>query len=141
MSMLISLIMLGLGTYYWSNGQKPGGYVRQPSAIYPDRARNPMLLEDDKREKSMYSGQRQDTVRLPFGPPNAFQKTIDDPSFLMSNPVYGTQYQKNMRNIQIRTEQWEVDPKFNSPLNNYASMHMPEYPLQAISNWSNKKGY
>lgn len=126
---------------YWANNGVPptnGIFLKkQPGAIFPDKANNPLILRDDTFEKS-FAGQKQTSIRLPFGPPNAYQRTIGDISML-SNPLYPIAYQKNIRNIQIGTPDWRVDPKFNSPFNNYASMHMPEADLESISKWGGVK--
>lgn len=137
MSILIwALTGLG-GLYWWKTGQPPTEtLVSQPGAVYPDRRRNPMILRDDVLEKS-FMAQKQTSVRLPFGPPNSLQRTIDDPALLLSNPEYGKQFQKNMRNVEFRTQEFRVDPMFNSPLNNYSSMHVPECIL-CISNWAKR---
>lgn len=125
------------GFFYWYSQKRPEmpWVTYQAGAVFPDRARNPMILRDDTMEKS-FAAQKQTTVRMPYGPPNAFQRTIGDP-IMLTNPQYQQEYQKNIREIQIDTVDWRIDPKFNSPLNNNTGcMHIPEQMLASISNWS-----
>lgn len=94
------------------------------------------LLFTDLQEKS-FSTQLQTTVRMPFGP-NPQQRFINDMSLLKS-PRYQESYQRNIWNNQIGTEDWRIDSKFNSSLNQYASMHMPESTPEQISNYHFKR--
>lgn len=135
--MVLVCLLLGVGLFYYWRKCRPGTpYIPwQPGAVFPDRAKHPDILRDDTREKSMVA-QRQDTVRLPYGPPNAYQRTIGFPPML-ANPHYQKEYQKIMRECQIDTVDWRVDPKFNSPLNNTpGSQHIPENMIGSISKWS-----
>lgn len=136
---LIVTMLIGAGIIYWyNNGMISPLAPQQAGAAFPNRMKLPLILNDDRLEKSMIAQKQTNTGRLPLGPPNPFQYTIDDPSFLMSNPNYPKYYQRNIRNVsEIRTEDWRVDPKFNSPYNNYASLHMPENSLDSISKWGN----
>lgn len=132
---MFCVLFLG-GLYYYYKKTRPAlpWIGPQPGAYYPDRAKMPMPLRDDVWEKS-FAAQRQCTVRMPFGPPNAYQKTIGDP-IMLTNPDYGREYQKIMREVQIDTVDWRIDPKFNSPLNNTpGSQHIPEPMIKSISKW------
>jgi hypothetical protein len=96
-----------------------------------------MPLRDDVWEKSMV-GQVPNSVRLPFGPPNAYQHRFEDPH-LTQNREYRKQYQKQIREVQIDTVDWRIDPKFNSNLNNYVQNHQPEDDLGKIGRYHAKK--
>jgi hypothetical protein len=137
--MIFCIVFLG-GLYYWWKNLRPAlpGIGAQPGAAWPDRAKHPLVLRDDVLEKQMRS-QQQTTVRMPFGAPNAYQRTILDP-ILLTNPNYQKEYQNIMRETQIDTVNWKIDPLFNSPLNNTpGSQHIPENMIRSISNWSHKR--
>lgn len=96
----------------------------------------PYLLQQDPETKS-FEGLSQTTVRMPFGP-NPQQRYINDMS-LLSSQAYQQDYQRNIGNVTVGTEDWRVDPLFNSNLNNYASFHMPEANIGQIQKFWEKR--
>jgi hypothetical protein len=58
---------------------------------------------------------------------------------LLQSPQYQESYQRNIHNLKIGTEDWRVDPKFNSDINQYASLHMPESTPEQLSNYHFKR--
>lgn len=140
--MIATLLGIVALVYWWKwDFMSPGAMraqmiaPKQAGATYPN-TRKLGFIENENRMQLSMAAQQQTTVRLPYGAPNAYQKTIETPAMLLTNgSEYPRSYQKNIKNIQIGTEDWRVDPKFNSPINNYASMHMPENNLSSVSKW------
>lgn len=133
---MFCVLAAGAIFYFWRKARPGKPWIgAQAGAYWPDRAKNPLILRDDTLEKS-FAGQKQCTVRMPFGPPNAYQHTIGDP-ILLTNPSYQREYQNIKREAEIDTVDWRIDPKFNSPLNNTpGSQHIPEPMIASISKWS-----
>lgn len=130
--------MISLLSGLWTFGQMDLGFRKSDQIMVEQNKKhyNQTLLFTDTQEKS-FATQLQTTVRLPFGPnPGQFQ--INDMSLLQS-PQYQESYQRNIHNLQIGTEDWRVDPKFNSSINQYASMHMPESTAEQLSNYHFKR--
>lgn len=82
----------------------------------------PEALRIDWREKS-FAAQDQTTVRLPHGGNPDYQKHVADIT-MIDTPQYQQDYQINIRNLQILTEDYRIDDQFMTDKNNYSNYHM-----------------
>lgn len=91
-------------------------------------AREPLLIEDDLDEKSFAAAQRDNTVRMPFGP-NPQTHYVNAPE-MVQWPAYRTHYKSNLFTMTVDPQaEWRFDEQFTTALVNTAVPHMPEdYP-------------
>jgi hypothetical protein len=86
-------------------------------------------------EVQSFAGRPQFEIRGPYGP-NPDQKYIQDQSFF-DNDYYQKRYQKDKFQMDIKNQDWRLDPTTFGTLNgNYAIPHQPEDNLAYIKEFA-----
>lgn len=85
--------------------------------------------------RKRYHGRPQTGGNLPFNP-NLSTTAVTSPDFFFRNTDFRKAYQRNYRNVALRTDPYRLDPSFKDQTINNKSQHMPEQNVQNLSKWS-----
>jgi len=135
------LLALAGAALAYTAGFRSTGPQNTPLAPAPHRMPNrgiPVQQEMVVNEyRKRYHGRPQTGGNLPFNP-NLSTTAVTSPDFFFRNTDFRKAYQKNYRNVALRTDDYRLDKSFKVQTINNAAQHMPEQNVQNLSKWSRK---
>lgn len=110
-----------------SRGQPPqnSGGSGLPDIIWDN------MLEYRKR----FRGRPAEEYNMPYNP-NPRTSQVNATDFLFSKKDWGEAWQKNWRNVALRTWPDILDRNLRVQATNWNNLHMPERNFSSLSNWS-----
>lgn len=121
----------------WPKGgwQIPGRSRGQPGKKSGGSGLPDIIWDNMLEYRKRFRGRPADEHAMPYNPnPRTSQLNCTD--FFFSRADWGEAFQKNYRNVALRTWPDRLDRNLYVQATNWNNMHMPERNYSSLSNWS-----